>query len=118
MRKEKTTPDVYALLGRIVKDALAALILKTDLSFNPRKWLTRADVVCVIDSATGNRSILHGIDSLRRSLRDQPGLNLVMITVDLGSSRFASIRALVKAVKGKCTDIPVDADFEPDPSRN
>jgi hypothetical protein len=58
------------------------------------------------------------MDFLHRSLRDQPSLDLVMITVDFGSARFASIRALVKAAKGTCTNIPVDANLEPDPSRN
>jgi hypothetical protein len=92
--------------------------LKTSPNFKKRKWLAEGDAVCVIDPATGDRRVQHGMDFLHRSLRDQHSLNLVLITVDFGSARFASIRTLVKAVKGTCTDIAVDADFEPDPSRN
>ena len=118
MHKQITTYDLYVLIGRFVRRALARAALKTAPSFQKRKWLAEADVVCVTDPATGERRILHGMDVLHRSVRDQPSLNLVMISVDLGSAGFASIRALVKAVKGACTNIPVDANLEPDPSRN
>jgi hypothetical protein len=72
----------------------------------------------VIDPTTGDRRILHGMDFLQRPPRERDTLNLVMIGVDFGSARFTFIRALVKAVKGTCTNIAVDDTFEPDPSRN
>ena len=107
MRKQKAKSDFYVLLRRFVRRALADAALKADPRFQERKWLAEADVVCVTDPATGERRILHGMDVLHRSVRDQPSLNLVMITVDLGSAGFASLRALVKAVKGH---VPPDPD--------
>jgi hypothetical protein len=118
MRNRENTHYIYALLGRIVRQALATLALKTDPGFGPRTQLARADMVCAIDPASGDRRILHRMDLLLRSPRDRDRLNVLMISVGSGSERFAFIRARVTVVKGTCTNIAIDSDFEPDPSRN